>query len=208
MPRRPKPSAVYLRWDELCRRLDREGPTPELQADWDAWWQEVAAGERLAALPPSDADLVVGIGARIAIAAGDRRGAIDLLRRYLAHPRIEEAQPTDRAFVTCWLACHLLAVGEAAEAVALVRGLLESDDRRLLQDARALARGLLFEFCMDQERDRPAPPELIGLVEDVVRHWRPAVSRRLREGATYRQVADRIDRTRPPEYRRLSPSWE
>lgn len=147
--------------------------------------------------------LMAMYGSSLASAGGDHDEAIRLLRTALSHPRIG-ADAVPRVQLTCDLALELLETGGDTEAVSLLRGLLDSNDRRVVRFARVVVRVWLFRYSMGHDGDEPAPPSLVDFVEQLVQHWRPAVSRRLRRGATFRQVAERIDRTFPPQHRLLT----
>ncbi|NLC58736.1 MAG: hypothetical protein GX774_18025 [Armatimonadetes bacterium] len=175
--------------EELCRRQEA---TPELKAAWEQLWRDTLAGERLAHSAIRHACMVLSLGASIAVAEGDYARSVELLRSYFAHPDIENAQCECRASLGCNLADSLLHLGEEAEALALYRQVLNSDNKPCAAKALAFAREFVRDFCLEQEATAVASPALTGFVAEVAERSAPGVAGQLPPAASYGQLAQTL----------------
>nr|WP_309689152.1 hypothetical protein [Armatimonas sp.] len=91
MPRRKKPSEIYLAWDKIVSGDDKY--SPESQQAWDALWQQHCGGDGLTETPIGDVFLLCSLGYEQAAYQADWLAARKRIERYFQHTQWQTDEP-------------------------------------------------------------------------------------------------------------------
>ncbi|MCX6365641.1 MAG: hypothetical protein NTX57_02900 [Armatimonadetes bacterium] len=194
MPRRKKPSEIYLVWDKIVSGDDKY--SPESQQVWAALWQQHCVGDALAETAIADVELLASLGYDLAAKQGDWQVAKECVERYFQHPHW---QTDDAAFQqmllgdrarACW------ACGDEDQALELFLQLATQAKAYQSLPLLLVICGLL-KICQSQPEEAIASDRLIEFSRQVTSQY---VGNRMRlkilAGSTYGELAVLLESAR------------
>jgi hypothetical protein len=157
----------------LMTRLFQEGRSlgvlESVRARWLDLWREHCEDGRSHRLSTADLGWLASLGWQLEMIEENYRGAAAILRVYLEHPDVDQDHPINGMSLKSQYAQSLLGAGDEAEALAILRSVIEVEERKDQRVAALMAFCPLFYYCSDQPPKERASTELTDLVERVVR---------------------------------------
>lgn len=164
MPRRKKPSAIYLAWDTIV--FGEDPYSPESQQAWAALWQQHAEGDALAKTMAGDLALLCSLGYDQAAHRGDWQAAKECIERYFQHPDWQSDEPISQLNSHARLSRALWECGEENSALQLwVRLIRQPGKSQTLACTFVLEQ--LLAICQSQPPTAPTRPLFSAVVREV-----------------------------------------
>ncbi|WP_309719145.1 hypothetical protein [Armatimonas sp.] len=191
MPRRKKPSEIYLAWEKI---VFGDGTythkySPESQQAWAALWQQHCEGEAFAGTSIGDAALLCSLGYDQAAHQGDWHAAKERIERYFEHPQWQTDEDGSQQMLlgdrarACW------ACGDEDQALELFTQLV-AQTKAYHRLPLILVILVLLEICQSQPEEAIASDRLIEFSRQVTPQY---VGKRVRlktlAGSTYGELA-------------------
>ena len=123
MPRRKKPSDIYLAWDRIVFGNDKY--SSESQQAWAALWEQHCVGGRLAKTAIADVELLASLGYDLAAKQGDWQAAKERVECYFQHPHWQTDCSTSQEMLQVLRARAYWECGDEDGALNLFRGVSE-----------------------------------------------------------------------------------
>ncbi|WP_395142235.1 hypothetical protein [Armatimonas sp.] len=165
MPKRKKPSQIYLAWERIVFGDDKY--SSESRQTWAALWQQHCEGEALMGTLISDAALLCSLGYDQAAHQGDWHAAKERIERYFQHPKWEANEPVSQLIAQALLSRALWECGEENPALQLWVSLI----RKLGKNQRLACLLVLHELlaiCQSGSETGHARNLFSGVVREVI----------------------------------------
>ncbi|MBB6049628.1 hypothetical protein [Armatimonas rosea] len=200
MPRRKRPSPIYLAWEKIVFGEDKY--SPKSQQAWAALWQQHAEGDVLAETAIADVERLASLGYDLAAKQGDWQVAKERIERYFQHPNWQNDEPIGQLNAQTYLSRALWECHEENSALQLWVRLIRQPgkDQKL---ACLLVLQQLLGICQSHPSTTPTRTLFSAVVREVFEKLTetklPPVEipkEGIWAGFTYGELAALLDRAR------------